>query len=278
MNLAESAPVRRSGRCWSLGNRRRTPATVSWSWSRAWQSTKPAPNPNETLAEVFPGLSATGRRRSDSHRAATTPRCLRWATRSPNCPTRSSEPARRGGTDRVANWGDFGFAIAAAAPTTQPTPTPSRPRRSRFSQPVLPHPGQHRTRSTPFQVLTCRPDPTRLPPVRPTIGSLRALGRHVRELRESGQDRAWLRSLIDLVQDRAAVHDDAVQNGLDDLRAGRVQPAQRFDGRAARLSTEVPNGTCSITHQGSRVHQGEGPLRGPDVRAPAGRARRACGG
>lgn len=62
-------------------------------------------------------------------------------------------------------------------------------------------------------------------PVEVEIESLRALGRFLTELRESGQDRDWLRSLVDRLHDRAAVRDDALQRGLDDRSAGRVQPA-----------------------------------------------------
>lgn len=45
----------------------------------------------------------------------------------------------------------------------------------------------------------------------------------------------------------------------------------------ARLGTEVPHGTRSIPHQGSRIHQGEGPVCGADGGAQAGRARRSGG-
>jgi len=55
--------------------------------------------------------------------------------------------------------------------------------------------------------------------------SLRRVTRAVAELRERGQDREWLQALVDYLDDRAVRRSDALREGLEDLRAGKLEPA-----------------------------------------------------
>lgn len=55
--------------------------------------------------------------------------------------------------------------------------------------------------------------------------SLRQVIRAVAELRERGQDREWLQALVDYLDDRAVHGSDALREGLEDLRAGKLEPA-----------------------------------------------------
>jgi hypothetical protein len=43
-------------------------------------------------------------------------------------------------------------------------------------------------------------------------------------LREQGQNPEWLQQLVDFVDDRTALDDEAVRQGIEDLRAGNVEP------------------------------------------------------
>lgn len=67
-----------------------------------------------------------------------------------------------------------------------------------------------------------------IPSTRPTQvdpNSLRDVVRAVGELRDRGVDREWLQALLDYLDDRAARRSEAVREGLDDLRAGKLEPA-----------------------------------------------------
>ena len=55
--------------------------------------------------------------------------------------------------------------------------------------------------------------------------SLRRVGRAVRELRERGEDREWLESLVRYVEDMADRSSPSVRQGLKDLAEGKLQPA-----------------------------------------------------
>ena len=54
---------------------------------------------------------------------------------------------------------------------------------------------------------------------------LRSVRRAVDELRERGQDADWLRSLLDYLDDLAVIGSPAVQRGLAELAAGKLEPA-----------------------------------------------------
>lgn len=55
--------------------------------------------------------------------------------------------------------------------------------------------------------------------------SLRSVRRAVDELRERGTDADWLGSLLDYIDDMAIRRSPGVQRGLEELAAGRVEPA-----------------------------------------------------
>lgn len=55
--------------------------------------------------------------------------------------------------------------------------------------------------------------------------SLRLVGHAVVELRARGQDRDWLRSLVDLLHDRAHVGGEGVARGLEEFARGELEPA-----------------------------------------------------
>lgn len=55
--------------------------------------------------------------------------------------------------------------------------------------------------------------------------SLRRVARALDELRERGQDRDWLQALVDYVDDRDARRSDALEEGLEQVRKGELEPA-----------------------------------------------------
>lgn len=62
-------------------------------------------------------------------------------------------------------------------------------------------------------------------PVMIELESLRRAHHAVDELRESGQDRDWLRALVDLLHDRAERERPEIKQGLDELKRGKLEPA-----------------------------------------------------
>jgi hypothetical protein len=55
--------------------------------------------------------------------------------------------------------------------------------------------------------------------------SLRTVHRLLTELRERGKDPVWLRSFVDYVHDLAVIRSPAVQQGLAEMKAGKLEPA-----------------------------------------------------
>lgn len=55
--------------------------------------------------------------------------------------------------------------------------------------------------------------------------SLRSVRRAVDELRERGKDADWLRSLFDYLDDMAVRRSPGVRHGLEELAAGKIEPA-----------------------------------------------------
>jgi hypothetical protein len=62
-------------------------------------------------------------------------------------------------------------------------------------------------------------------PVVIELPSLRSAHRAIEELRERGQDRDWLRALVDYLDDLAVRESPEVQRGLAELEAGELEPA-----------------------------------------------------
>lgn len=55
--------------------------------------------------------------------------------------------------------------------------------------------------------------------------SLRVVHRLLAELRERAEDPAWLRSFVDYVHDLAVIRSSAVQQGLAEMKAGKLEAA-----------------------------------------------------
>jgi Helix-turn-helix domain len=55
--------------------------------------------------------------------------------------------------------------------------------------------------------------------------SLRGVGRTVRELRASGEDREWLEGVVRYIEDMADRSSPSVRQGLKELAEGKLQPA-----------------------------------------------------
>jgi Homeodomain-like domain len=55
--------------------------------------------------------------------------------------------------------------------------------------------------------------------------SLRSVSRALDDLRERGQDREWLQALVDYLDDREARRSPALQEGLEQLARGELEPA-----------------------------------------------------
>ncbi len=55
--------------------------------------------------------------------------------------------------------------------------------------------------------------------------SLRRIGAAISELRARGQERDWLRTLVDLLHDRALVRSEGISRGLDEMNRGKLEPA-----------------------------------------------------
>jgi len=55
--------------------------------------------------------------------------------------------------------------------------------------------------------------------------SLRRAARALEELRQRGQNRDWLQALVDYLNDRGARRSDALREGLEELRKGKLEPA-----------------------------------------------------
>ncbi len=69
---------------------------------------------------------------------------------------------------------------------------------------------------------------TALPGSKPALiehESLRAVGRAVRELRSTGEDREWLEGVVRYVEDMADRSSPSVRQGLKELAEGKLQPA-----------------------------------------------------
>jgi transposase len=62
-------------------------------------------------------------------------------------------------------------------------------------------------------------------PVQVEPESLRSVSRALDELRERGQDRDWLQPLVDYLDDREARRSPALQEGLEQLARGELEPA-----------------------------------------------------
>ena len=62
-------------------------------------------------------------------------------------------------------------------------------------------------------------------PVQIEPESLHRVDRALAELRERGQDRDWLQALVDYLHDREARDSGALQEGLAQLKRGRLEPA-----------------------------------------------------
>ena len=69
-----------------------------------------------------------------------------------------------------------------------------------------------------------RPVP-RAKPVLIERSSLRLAHQAIQELRERGQDRDWLRALVDLLHDRAERKRPGIVRGLEELQRGELEPA-----------------------------------------------------
>ena len=57
------------------------------------------------------------------------------------------------------------------------------------------------------------------------VTSLRRVKAALDELRTRGQNRDWLRSLVDLMHDRATLADKQLQRNLQDIASGKFEPA-----------------------------------------------------
>lgn len=55
--------------------------------------------------------------------------------------------------------------------------------------------------------------------------SLRRAARALDELRRGGQNRDWLQALVDYLDDGGARRSEALREGLDELRKGKLEPA-----------------------------------------------------
>lgn len=62
-------------------------------------------------------------------------------------------------------------------------------------------------------------------PMQIELTSLHRVSRALAELRERGQDRDWLQSLVDYLHDREALESAALQEGLSQLKRGELEPA-----------------------------------------------------
>jgi hypothetical protein len=62
-------------------------------------------------------------------------------------------------------------------------------------------------------------------PVLVDLPSLRRVGRALAELRERGQDRDWVRALVDHLHDSVARSDPALGSALEELRHGDLEQA-----------------------------------------------------
>jgi hypothetical protein len=62
-------------------------------------------------------------------------------------------------------------------------------------------------------------------PVQIKPESLRRVGRALDELREHGQDRDWLEALLDYLDDLQTRHSPAIEEGLQQLERGELEPA-----------------------------------------------------
>jgi excisionase family DNA binding protein len=68
----------------------------------------------------------------------------------------------------------------------------------------------------------------RVPHAKPVLierSSLRSAHRAIAELRSAGQDRDWLRALVDLLHDRAEQQRPEVLRGIEEMKHGELEPA-----------------------------------------------------
>ena len=68
----------------------------------------------------------------------------------------------------------------------------------------------------------------KVPNARPVLverSSLRAAHRAIEELRRRGEDRDWLRALVDLLHDRTERARPELVRGMDELKQGQLEPA-----------------------------------------------------